>query len=73
MGTPIMLDEGIDNVTDTNFVSLVLSKNCEVVRNVLTMPKKEALSYASNILIQLEMDQLQDDEKLKKIQKELDL
>jgi hypothetical protein len=48
-----MLDEGID---DEEFVSLVLSDRCELTRNVLNIPRDEALSYASNILIQLELN-----------------
>ncbi len=50
----VMLDE--DNIDDNAFVSLVLSEECELTRNILTIPRAQALSYATNILVQLEID-----------------
>ncbi len=55
-----MLDEGID---DNKYISIVLSENCEIIKNVVNIPRNEALSLASNILLQLELGDMKYDPK----------
>lgn len=49
----IMLDEQKQE-TITNSIVVSFSNNCIVKGNIIEMPIEEALSYATNILVQLE-------------------
>ena len=52
----IMLDEHDENdIDDNEFISLILSEGCNLTRNILSIPRAEALGYATNILVQLEI------------------
>ncbi len=52
----IMIDELLeDNIDDNEFVTIVISDECIVVKNILSIPRDQALSYATNMLVQLEL------------------
>ena len=51
----IMLDEEDIEVKREESIAVVISKNCEIRENVIMIPMDEALSIASNIIIQVDM------------------
>ena len=50
-----MIDEETDVPITNDVIAIVLSDNCIVERNVLTIPRNEALKYVMNMLIQIEL------------------
>lgn len=44
-----------ENIDDNEFVTFVMSTECVQVRNIISIPKDQALSFITNMLIQLEI------------------
>ena len=50
-----MIDEETDVPVTNDVIAIVLSDNCIIEHNVLTIPRNEALKYVMNMLIQVEL------------------